>query len=159
MRIVLTDTAELHALAGALIREYGERYEFDFTDADWLAEIADPAVKYAAPDGAMLVAFMDEEPSGVVALRRANGTACEMKRMYVRPAFRRRGIGRGLALELLRIARERGYATMILDTPDDNVRAIEMYRSIGFTEFTPTDPEPGWTNMRATVSVDAATRG
>lgn len=56
------------------------------------AEVADPTQKYGLPDGRLYVAWCDGQPAGCIALRRLDGTTCELKRLYVRPAFRGRGI-------------------------------------------------------------------
>ncbi len=135
MKIEIADSPEAYELVGAMMREYGERYGFDFTDPDWLAEITDPAAHYSPPIGLALLARIDDELAGVVAVRALGGDLCEMKRMFVRPPFRRRGIGRAMAIELMALAHGRlGYRRMQLDTPSFNERALALYRSLGFVE-------------------------
>jgi ribosomal protein S18 acetylase RimI-like enzyme len=88
--------------------------------------------KYARPDGRLLLAFWDEALAGCVALRPLESGTCELKRLYVRPAFRARKIGRALAERVLREAREAGYRKMRLDTLPSMTPAITLYRRLGF---------------------------
>jgi putative acetyltransferase len=94
---------------------------------------------YAEPAGAVLLAFVDNEPAGCVALKpiqtesTAAGRVCEMKRLWVRPAHQGCGLGRTLAQAALDLAREFGYSAIILDTmPRTMQSAFALYRSMGF---------------------------
>jgi len=92
---------------------------------------------YAEPAGAVLLAFVDDEAAGCVALKPiaigGPGRVCEMKRLWVRPAYHRRGLGRTLARDVLDLARERGYSSVVLDTmPRTMQAAYTLYRSLGF---------------------------
>ena len=107
-----------------------------FDAAEFEEEIATLG-KYMPPDGALLLATLDGEPAGCVALRRIDDTTCEMKRMFVPPELHGRGIGRALADAIIERARELGYASMVLDTSIRQQEAQTLYRKLGFE---PTEP-------------------
>lgn len=94
------------------------------------AEVADPTQKYGLPDGRLYVAWCDGQPAGCIALRRLDGTTCELKRLYVRPAFRGRGIAGAMMQRILDDARAIGYTAMLLDTLPFLTSAIRMYRAL-----------------------------
>jgi ribosomal protein S18 acetylase RimI-like enzyme len=128
----------------ALMREYAGSLGFSLAYQDFEAELADFPGKYAPPDGALLLATADGDAAGTVALRRLDATTCEMKRLYVKPAFRGRrtadgrSIGRALAEDIVAVGRERGYRRLRLDTIGGKmVQAISLYRSMGFVEIPP----------------------
>jgi len=128
----------------ALFREYAEQLGFSLAYQDFEKELADFPGKYAAPDGALLLATVDGAAAGTVALRKLDEGICEMKRLYVRPAFRGRrtadgrSIGRALAEDIVAIGRERGYQRLRLDTISGKMRqALSLYRSMGFVEIPP----------------------
>jgi putative acetyltransferase len=100
---------------------------------------------YAPPRGEILLAWDGLDPVGCVALRPLSDGICEMKRMYVRPAGRGKGVGRLLATALIDAARARGYRAMRLDTGATMVHAAALYRSLGFREIPAynRDPVPG----------------
>jgi ribosomal protein S18 acetylase RimI-like enzyme len=91
----------------------------------------------------------DGQPAGCGALRPLGGDAAEMRRMWVRPAFRGRGLGRAVAEALLRAARAGGYARVRLDTLPSMAEAQALYRSLGFAPVPPydDDPHPGAIHM------------
>lgn len=98
-------------------------------------ELAHLKQKYGRPDGRLYLAEQDGVLAGCIALRRLNETRCEMKRLYVRPAFRGLGIARTLVERLLQDARETGYQAMLLDTLPFLDSAIRLYRTYGFYEI------------------------
>ena len=128
----------------ALFREYAQSLGFSLDYQDFETELADFPGKYAAPEGALLLARVGDEAAGTVALRRLDTGICEMKRLYVKPAFRGRrtadgrSIGRALAEDIVAIGRERGYQRLRLDTIGGKMRqALSLYRSMGFVEIPP----------------------
>jgi ribosomal protein S18 acetylase RimI-like enzyme len=108
-------------------------------------ELATLPGDYARPAGRLLLAFEGQQPAGCGALRRIDDDICEMKRLYVRPAFRGKGAGGELIDALIRTARKIGYQHMRLDTLPSMTRAIAIYRSLGFKAIAPyrVNPVPG----------------
>jgi ribosomal protein S18 acetylase RimI-like enzyme len=104
---------------------------------------------YVEPLGGLLLATVDGEPAGCCAFRPlANSdhvNACEMKRLYVRTAFRGMGIGRRLVEAIIEGAQQSGYSTMLLDTLSDMESARALYQEVGFVETEPYyhNPIPG----------------
>jgi ribosomal protein S18 acetylase RimI-like enzyme len=99
---------------------------------------ADAAVlpgPYAPPGGALLVATLAGNAAGCVAFRRLDGETCEVKRMFVDPAFRKRGIARALMTRLLEEASRRGYRRVRLGTLHTMTAAQALYRDLGFVEI------------------------
>jgi ribosomal protein S18 acetylase RimI-like enzyme len=90
---------------------------------------------YASPDGALLVATLAGNPAGCVAFKRLDGETCEVKRMFVNPAFRKRGVARALMVRLLEVAASRGYRRVRLGTLHSMTAAQALYRDLGFLEI------------------------
>lgn len=97
---------------------------------------------YAPPGGRLLLAWVDEQVAGTGALRPLEGRACEMKRVYVRPAYRGTGLGRQLLGRLLDEARAAGHAEVYCDTLESMDDAQRMYRRAGFENVGPYSPDP-----------------
>jgi ribosomal protein S18 acetylase RimI-like enzyme len=117
----------------ALFEQYGEAIGVDLASQNFAQELADLPGKYAPPAGCILVATVDGQPAGCVALRALSDGACEMKRLYVRPQHRADGLGRKLAQRIIEEARARGYACMRLDTIPAKMRgAVSLYLALGF---------------------------
>lgn len=135
--------------ARLLIGEYAAQLGVDLAFQDFDAELAGLPGDYAAPGGVVLLAGVDGVLAGCGAFRPLPGVdypnACEMKRLYVRRAFRRFGLGRLLAQRLMDRAFEAGYSTMLLDTLDDMEAARHLYVALGFEEIPPYyyNPLPG----------------
>lgn len=118
--------------ARELFREYAEALEIDFSYQGFEAEPSVLPGAYSPPRGCLLLAAVDQEAMGCVALRPLSDGACEMKRLYVRPSARQRGTGRELTKEVIAYARAAGYSRMLLDTLPSMHGAIRLYESLGF---------------------------
>jgi putative acetyltransferase len=127
----VTTPSEL-AQARALFLEYAAESKLDLCFQGFEEELASLPGKYAPPGGRLLLARDGEGTAGCGALRELTEGACEMKRLYVRPAFRKQGVGRLLAERLVEEARRIGYGTMRLDTLASMHAARTLYESLGF---------------------------
>ena len=149
IRLLPPDTPEALDAARALFREYAAGLGVDLCFQNFEAELAALPGDYAAPQGALLLAWVDGELAGCGAFRPLTdvdyANACEMKRLYVRRAFRRFGLGRLLAQALIDGAMQAGYSAMLLDTLDDMEAARGLYATLGFVEVPPYyfNPIPG----------------
>jgi len=160
-RIILAQTdEEIHA-ASTLFQEYAASLRVDLSFQNFDHELATLPGDYAPPAGRLLLALCDDHASGTaqsdtgrptklspasflaqglagcIALRRFEGDSCEMKRLYVRPQFRGKGVGRELAEAVIGAACEIGYRVMLLDTLPQMRQAQNLYRALGFREILP----------------------
>lgn len=151
----LADEPALLDTVRTLFREYAAALGVDLCFQNFEAELAALPGDYAAPGGVLLLALVDGQPAGCVALRPLPEAdypnACEMKRLYVRRAFRRFGLGRLLAQALMDRATEAGYSSLLLDTLDDMEAARGLYTTLGFVEIPPYyyNPIPGAHYLKA----------
>lgn len=111
-----------------------------FDDAAYALELRDLGVIYGPPHGCVLLAYHNDRPAGAICLKRLDDRHCEMKRLFVLKAFRRKGIARTLANELLDRARSRGYTCMRLDTGTFMVQSRALYETMGFGYIGPYYP-------------------
>ena len=151
---VATDLAHIEA-ARALFREYVEQLGVDLDFQGFEDELADLPGDYAEPRGTLLLAWVDGELAGCCALRPADdadyANAAEMKRLFVRKAFRGFGLGRQLAEAILASAVQHGYDSVLLDTLDEMESARALYQDLGFQEIPPYyhNPLPGAHYLKA----------
>ena len=122
------------AAAASLFREYADWLGIDLSFQGFEAELASLPGKYAPPTGDLILACAPSgDALGCVAVRPLEGTAvCEMKRLYVRPAGRRFGIGTALVTAIIKSAEELGYAEMKLDTLPSMPEALASLSTIAF---------------------------
>ena len=131
-----TSQAQLEA-ARNLFLEYAASLEISLCFQNFEQELASLPGKYAPPTGQLLLTYEADQPIGCVALRQLEPQVCEMKRLYVRPAWRRHRLGRTLAERIIATARELGYASMRLDTLASLKPAISLYYSLNFQQIQP----------------------
>lgn len=135
--IVIAESDRHVEQARRLFVEYEHSLSIDLCFQDFEQELAGLPGEYAPPSGCILLAMDGDSAVGCVALRAMEGSACEMKRLYVDSAQRGTGLGRRLAESIIDRAHEIGYERMFLDTLAEMREAIGLYRSLGFRE---TDP-------------------
>ena len=135
IRIVPADTAGRVRRAKELCEEYARSLGFALDFQDFDEELANFPGSYAPPGGSLFVAMVDDRIVGCVALRRLSREVCEMKRLYVKPAYRGMKIGRALAGAIIDEARGIGYARMRLDAIRSMTAAVALYSSLGFKEI------------------------
>ena len=135
-------TVTLRILTAADTRELEQVRQFFRNYAGWLgvdlcfqnfdAEMASLPGAYAAPQGRLFLAEVDGGAAGCVGVRPLSDGVCELKRLYVEPAYRARGVGRTLIMAAIRAAREIGYRKIMLDTLPNMRMALKLYRELGF---------------------------
>ena len=132
--ITLSDGKNNIEEAKALITEYLAELGRDLSFQSVEEELADPAVKYTAPQGELVMAEEDGRVLGMVAYHRLDDDTCEMKRLFLRPEGRGRHIGEMLVREIVRKAENAGYRYMVLDTVEPLRAAVGLYKKLGFKE-------------------------
>jgi putative acetyltransferase len=131
------------ALVRELFLEYAQSLGVNLCFQNFEAELAELPGHYAPPGGRLLLAEYKRQLCGCVALHQWEPGVCEMKRLYLRPLFRGKGLGRAIAETIIAEARNIGYRQMRLDTIEPIMKdAVEMYRKLGFREIAPYRPNP-----------------
>lgn len=135
MRII--DGKEYIPQVKDLISAYMHQLSRDLSFQNIDEELKDPAAKYTAPQGELLVAIEGDEVLGMVAYHRHSEARCEMKRLYVKPDARGLHLGDLLVQEIIERARLCGYQEMVLDTLVPMKAAVHLYEKYGFEECEP----------------------
>ena len=129
--------------ARELFLEYAQSLGFSLCFQNFDKELAELPGDYAPPGGRLLLAEIKGELAGCVAMHKFQDGICEMKRLYLRPKFRGKGLGRVLAETVITEASKQGYRSMRLDTVGPVMTdAVAMYRKLGFREIAPYRPNP-----------------
>lgn len=142
------------ALTRALFEEYAAALGISLCFQNFDHELAGLPGDYAPPAGRLLLGSEENQIAGCVAMRKIGEGTCEMKRLYLRPAFRGRGLGRQLTEAIIEEARRIGYECMRLDTlPGKMDQAVAIYRSLGFKVIEPyyKNPVEGATFMELSL--------
>ncbi len=143
LSIVAADSPAQIALARELFLEYAKSLNFSLCFQSFDQELAGLPGDYAPPNGRLLLAEYDGQLAGCIALHELGPGICEMKRLYLRPEFRGKGLGRALAEKLIEDARQIGYERMRLDTVEPAMKgAVALYRQLGFREIPPYRENP-----------------
>ena len=144
--LVQAETPSQIAQARELFLEYAQSLGFSLCFQNFDKELGSLPGEYASPEGRLLLAEYESKVAGCVALHKLEPGTCEMKRLYLRPQFRGKGLGRVLTDRIIAEAREIGYERMRLDTVEPVMKdAVAMYRKLGFKEIAPycANPIPG----------------
>jgi ribosomal protein S18 acetylase RimI-like enzyme len=155
IELIVPDTPALLDATREIFREYAASLAVDLCFQGFEQELAALPGDYAAPHGLLLLAFVDGALAGCGGFRPLpdsdHANACEMKRLYVRRAFRRFGLGRILAQSLMDHATQAGHSAMLLDTLDEMEAARGLYETLGFVEVPPYyfNPIPGAHYLKA----------
>ena len=134
--IEVTTTRDIQVIR-ELFDEYALSIGIDLTFQNFEQELIHIADIYMPPEGALLLAKYDGIAAGCVGLRKFDDRRCEMKRLYVQPKFRGKGIGKALCSRIILKGRQLGYREMLLDTLSTMVDAQALYRAHGFRETVP----------------------
>ncbi|HKY45840.1 MAG TPA: GNAT family N-acetyltransferase [Pyrinomonadaceae bacterium] len=138
MRVFQANTQRDIEHARTLLEEYASDLSISLCFQNFDRELKNLPGDYAPPDGRLLLATEDDQLAGCIALRKLGGSVCEIKRLFVRPAYRGKRLGKVLVASIIDEARKLGYTTMRLDTlPGRMDKAIALYQSIGFVEIAP----------------------
>ena len=137
VQVVEAYSADCLNVVRDLFQEYARSLQIDLCFQGFEQELAELPGRYAPPEGRLFLASDGQDGAGCVALRRLSNGVCEMKRLYVRPAFRGQGLGRLLAQRVISAAREIGYRQMRLDTLASMTEATKLYEALGFSRIAP----------------------
>ena len=143
LSILQAESSSQIAQVRELFLEYAQSLGFSLCFQNFDKELAGLPGDYAPPEGRLLLAEHEGALAGCVALHKLEPDVCEMKRLYLRPQFRGKGLGRILAERIITEARQIGYQHMRLDTVEPVMKdAVAMYHKIGFKVIAPYRPNP-----------------
>jgi putative acetyltransferase len=143
LQIAQAESPAQVAQARELFLEYAQSLGFSLCFQNFDKELAGLPGGYAPPEGRLLLAECEGQLAGCVALHKLEPGICEMKRLYLRPLFRGKGLGRFLAERIIAEARQIGYSHMRLDTVEPVMKdAVAMYHKLGFKLITPYRTNP-----------------
>ncbi|NRB50318.1 MAG: GNAT family N-acetyltransferase [Saprospiraceae bacterium] len=137
MKIVVATSAAHWATARELVQEYVDWLGIDLSYQDYAGEFRTMEQMYSPPQGLLLLAEEAEGMAGCIAFREKGKDRCEMKRLYVRPEFRGRQLGKKLAQVCIEEAGRAGYKQMVLDTLPTMKGAVRIYKNLGFELIPP----------------------
>ena len=142
--IIQANTPEHYNAGAAIFKEYAKSLDFTLSFQSFDDELTILPVMYGSPTGALLLVEDDGIYVGAVGLRQIeNETTCEVKRMYIRPGYQGKGIGKALMTSVIEAARSMNYKTIKLDTLGPKMpAAVGLYQSFGFKETTPYNFNP-----------------
>ena len=142
--IIQATTPEHYFAAATIFKEYAESLDFTLSFQSFDDELTILPVMYGAPTGTLLLVEDDGTYIGAVGLRQIeNETTCEVKRMYIRPGYQGKGIGKALMSSVIEVARSLNYKIIKLDTLGPKMpAAVGLYQSFGFKETTPYNFNP-----------------
>lgn len=158
MQLRVAQTAEDLSAVRALFLDYQASLDIDLCFQGFAEELAELPGDYVEPSGILMLATVDGAPAGCCAFRPLitsdHLNACEMKRLFVRPAYRGFGLGRQLVEQVMTRAALAGYTSMLLDTLSDMEAARALYQEVGFVEVAPYyhNPLPGAHYLKADLS-------
>ncbi|MEJ1240615.1 GNAT family N-acetyltransferase [Chryseolinea sp. T2] len=135
VRITRVNTPEQYEEASRLIREYAAWLNFDLAFQNFEAEMSSLPAMYNDADGGLFIAYLDNQPAGVIGLRRLENVEGEIKRMFVKQEARGHGLGSMLLKTCISKAKELQYHSLKLDTTNDMKSAIKLYEDHGFAEI------------------------
>jgi ribosomal protein S18 acetylase RimI-like enzyme len=141
------------AIVRELLVEYAHSLNVSLCFENLDKELAELPGPYAPPSGRLLLAVEGERVAGCGALKKVDEQISEMKRLFLRPEFRGKGVGRAMTLRLLDEARSIGYKSLRLDTLPSMKEAIALYRSLGFQEISPFRPLPAPGTLFMTITL------
>ncbi len=136
IKSVTEESPELDIIRKLFV-DYQEELDEDLCFQRFEDELQEPLKKYKPPKGIILLAYWNGEVAGCIALQPLEGGVCEMKRLYIKPGYRKHKIGESLSLHLFSVAKKLGFTIMKLDTLLKLKPAISLYKKLGFIETTP----------------------
>ena len=137
MNLLQATTPQHWDEARRLVREYAASLEVDLSFQNFEQELEHFSSEYAAPNGAFILAESDGRYVACIGIRQFADGIGEIKRLYVSPAARGTGLGRTLVVQIIAVARELGYRSLLLDTLPSMKEAQALYRSMGFAPTSP----------------------